>query len=251
MKKKSCRNRKRVLIKIYLVLISLFIVSLMFVYKAIDTNATNYENKAVFTKNDTKHSNNNSNLIVCIDPGHGGYDNGTKSSSGILEKDITLNVALEVGKILEENGIKVIYTRTSDSVQWPSNEKLDLRERVKISNDAKADIFVSIHCNGDKNASYKGVETWCRFPNSQGENLAKNIQKELTNANYTTDRGLKYESNRSLAVLKLNNSVSALVELGFLSNSSDAKFITSKVGQAQCSEALAKAILNYALTFEK
>lgn len=189
-------------------------------------------------------------LTVCLDPGHGGYDVGTKSSSGIYEKNVTLEIALKVGKILEKNNIKVIYTRNSDKVPWPSNEKEDLRTRAKISNDAKADLFVSIHCNGNTNSSYKGIETWCRFPNTEGEKFAKTIQKELSSYNYSSDRGIKYESEKSLAVLKFTDSVSALVELGFLTNSSDEKFITSESGKEKCAEAVVKAILSYGSSYK-
>ncbi|MFD3156943.1 N-acetylmuramoyl-L-alanine amidase [Haloimpatiens sp. FM7330] len=199
--------------------------------------------------NNKKSINNNINskFTVVIDPGHGGYDEGTKSLSGILEKDVTLKVALEVGKILKKNNINVIYTRTSDRVSWPANEKEDLRERVKISNEVRADLFVSIHCNGSENRSYYGIESWCRFPNTEGEKLAKSIQKQLLNLNYSVDRGLKYEADGSLAVLKLNKAVSVLIELGFLTNSSDEQYITSESGQAECAEAIADGILKYKL----
>lgn len=186
-------------------------------------------------------------ITVCIDPGHGGYDVGTKAFNGDYEKEISLDIALKVGKILEDNDINVVYTRFSDDVPWPSDEKLDLRHRVKLSKDSKADIFVSIHGNGSKNASYKGIETWCRFPNSEGEDLAKSIHKELVSLGYSSDRKIKYESEKSLAVLKLNETVQAavLVELGFLSNPEDAKYITSSQGKELCSKAIANGILSY------
>ena len=204
----------------------------------------------------TKYSNievskDSSQFVVCIDPGHGGYDVGAKRFMGVFEKDITLNVAITVGKILEKKNIKVIYTRTSDVVMWPSNEKEDLRKRIDVSNKANANLFISIHCNADSNRSLKGIETWCRFTNTDGEKLARNIQNELVFNNYSQDRGLKYESNGSLAVLKLNKSVSALVELGFLSNNADSKFITSESGQEKCGQAIAKGILNYKLDANK
>ena len=194
---------------------------------------------------------NTSDFIICIDAGHGGYDVGCKNSSNVFEKDVTLKIALKVGALLEKDGIKVLYTRTTDNVPWPSDNKLDLRARVKVSNEAKADAFVSIHCNFSTESSYHGVETWCRFPNSDGEKLAESIQNELGNSKYSTDRGLKYESNESLAVLKLNNSVSALIEIGFLSNSSDANFITSENGQDVCANSIVKGILNYKSSVKK
>lgn len=184
-------------------------------------------------------------FTVCIDPGHGGYDVGAKSISGIYEKEITLKVALNLGKVLEKQGIKVIYTRTNDAVPWPSNNKEDIKERVRISNENKADVFISIHCNVYNNDKVKGIETWCRTTNSEGENLAKVINTELKNLNYTDIRGIKYEKEKSLGVLRNNNATSVLVEIGYITNKADSKFLTSSQGQLKCGEALAKAILQY------
>ncbi len=80
-------------------------------------------------------------FMVCIDPGHGGAHPGT-SGKFTKEKDITLKVALKLGKIIEENAndIKVIYTRTTDKT-------LGLKERAELANNNHADIFVSIHAN--------------------------------------------------------------------------------------------------------
>jgi N-acetylmuramoyl-L-alanine amidase len=80
-------------------------------------------------------------FIVCIDPGHGGSQPGT-SGKFTKEKDITLKVALKLGKIIEENAgdIKVVYTRTTDKT-------LGLKERAQIANNNHADVFVSIHAN--------------------------------------------------------------------------------------------------------
>ncbi|WP_055666709.1 N-acetylmuramoyl-L-alanine amidase family protein [Desnuesiella massiliensis] len=250
------RNRKkRMLRKMTSKVILFLIIIVLFVFTSYQQHK---KNKLVTSnKNIENVSNSNkqqidseSNFTVCIDAGHGGYDKGTTSLSGIHEKDVTLEIALKLGKLLEKNNIKVIYTRNSDKVSWPSNEKEDLRERVKISNDAKADVFISIHGNGNTNTSFKGMETWCRFPNTEGEKLAKAIQKELSDYNYTSSRGIKYEAEKSLAVLRLNKSVSTLVELGFLTNSSDEKFITSESGQTKCAEALAKGILNYKASYK-
>ncbi len=183
--------------------------------------------------------------IVCIDAGHGGYDVGTMTESSIYEKDITIKVALEIGKILEQNQINVVYTRTSDEVPWPSNESDDLLKRIDISNSKNTDVFVSIHCNSFEDSSVKGVESWCRFPNSEGESLAKNIQNKLASVNYTTDRRIKYESDGEIRVIRLNNAVSTLVELGYLTNDSDTEFLLSTQGQAKCAKAIADGILEY------
>lgn len=190
-------------------------------------------------------------FIVCLDAGHGGYDIGCTSYTGIKEKDTTLKITLALGKRLENQGIKVIYTRTSDEVSWPSNEKQDIKERVKISNDSEADIFVSIHCNMIKDKKFKGFEIWCKNPNSQEENLAKEIKNEFLKLKYTDCEGIKYESQKSLGVLRTNNAPAVLVEIGYVSNKEDDKYINSNEGQKEIKEALEKAIINYRASLEK
>lgn len=84
---------------------------------------------------------------IVIDPGHGGQFHGA-SGKYSREQDVTLKVALLLGKAIEENlkDVKVIYTRTSDT-ELASSRSVDLRERINIANRAKADLLISIHCN--------------------------------------------------------------------------------------------------------
>jgi len=90
---------------------------------------------------------------VVLDAGHGGKDPGTMRGS-IKEKDIVLDVVLKIGKILEQNkDITVVYTRKTDVF-------IELRERANIANKAKANLFISVHCNGVKSAAAKGTETF-------------------------------------------------------------------------------------------
>ncbi|WP_396209599.1 N-acetylmuramoyl-L-alanine amidase [Flavobacterium sp.] len=90
---------------------------------------------------------------VVLDAGHGGKDPGTMRGT-IREKDIVLDVVLRLGKMLEQqSGVKVIYTRKTDVF-------IELRERAQIANKAKANLFVSVHCNGVKSPVAKGTETF-------------------------------------------------------------------------------------------
>ncbi|GAA4281812.1 N-acetylmuramoyl-L-alanine amidase family protein [Gaetbulibacter aestuarii] len=92
-------------------------------------------------------------FVVVLDAGHGGKDPGKPSKYGYKEKDIALKIALDVGEQLEKNpNIKVIYTRKTDTF-------IELRDRPKIANKAKADLFVSIHCNAHYSQAY-GTETY-------------------------------------------------------------------------------------------
>ena len=91
---------------------------------------------------------------VVIDPGHGGHDAGCHGASA-HEKHVTLAIAKKLGALIEKNipGTKVVYTRTTDVF-------IGLDERAAIANKAGADLFISIHCNANKNTAAYGTETW-------------------------------------------------------------------------------------------
>ena len=232
------KRRRELIFRLSLLLISIFILSIILLL-----NRKPYLNKKI-----TSITNNTNDIVICIDPGHGDWDTGAKGSSGSLEKNIVLDISLELGKLLEENGLKVVYTRTNDSLPWLDTANDSLRERIKISEVLKSDLFISIHCNSnydDKNA--KGVETWYKSKDENSKNLSLTIQEALVNLNYTEDRGIKTYTDKenALAVLELNSSISSLLELGFLSNSSDERYLNSEKGQEAITIAIRNAILNY------
>jgi N-acetylmuramoyl-L-alanine amidase len=91
---------------------------------------------------------------IVVDAGHGGHDSGTLGPDGIQEKDIVLDVALRVGKLLTQQlGADVIYTRDDDTF-------IPLETRTAIANKSQADLFLSIHANSSRDASARGVETY-------------------------------------------------------------------------------------------
>ncbi|MGL2967414.1 N-acetylmuramoyl-L-alanine amidase [Flavobacterium sp. XGLA_31] len=101
---------------------------------------------------------------VTLDAGHGDHDYGAVYN-GHIEKNITLAVVLKVGRILEKNsGVEVIYTRKTDQF-------IDLVERANIANRADSDIFVSIHCNANKNSAADGSETYVMGMSKNASNL--------------------------------------------------------------------------------
>lgn len=187
-------------------------------------------------------------FTVCIDPGHGDWDNGAEGTNGSKEKDIVLNIGLKLGTLLKDNDIKVVYTRASDSFSWAVTANDSLKERLKVSKVSKADLYISIHCNSDyDNLDSKGIETWYNPDSTEGQSFADIIQNHLSKLSYTSNRGLKYYENKedALAVLELNTTTSALVELGFLSNKEDEKYLTSEIGQKKCAISLFDAIIEY------
>ena len=91
---------------------------------------------------------------IVIDAGHGGHDSGTIGADGIEEKDVVLDVALRLGKLLRDRlGAEIVYTRSDDSF-------IPLETRTAIANKAQADLFISIHANSSSDPSARGVETY-------------------------------------------------------------------------------------------
>ena len=128
---------------------------------------------------------------ICIDAGHGGKDPGAIGSKG-YEKNVVLAVALKVGKLIENAypDIKVIYIRKKDVF-------VELRDRTRIANDNKADLFISIHANSldvksrPSNRNIKGAETFVLGTNSSEHNL-KVAMKENSVIHYEDDYSVKY-----------------------------------------------------------
>lgn len=181
--------------------------------------------------------------LVVLDAGHGGSDPGA-SGNGLKEKDINLAVTKEVGKILSDEGIRVAYTRNDDSF-------VALGDRPNIANMYNASIFVSIHCNSNISSSPSGTETYCYYPLSDPNlyiqkderyNLALRIQQEMIAALGLNNRGVK---QANFQVLRQTDMPSALVEMAFISNPSDAALLAQGSVQKQAAKAIAKGISDY------
>lgn len=174
----------------------------------------------------------NSQYVVYIDPGHGGYDPGTQGN-GIVEKDIVLNYGLRLKGKLEANGIKVIMSRTSDVY-------VSLEDRSKGANNVNPDIFISIHINSAGATSASGIETF--YKKDIDKPLAESIQNKLISYTGAVDRGAKWED---FHVVRETNMPASLVECGFLTNVNEANNLKSWNYQ----EKLINAILDGALDY--
>lgn len=162
----------------------------------------------------------NGKLNIVIDPGHGGKDSGAIAVDGYTyEKDLNLLVAENLMEKLNENSeINARITRTRD-------EYIKLLDRASVSNDNNADLFLSIHFNSSDNSSAKGIEVLyaseknIAIKDTVQKHFANCLQKALIRETGAVDRGIK--NTPAIIVLNKTKNVSALVELGFLSNESD------------------------------
>lgn len=183
-----------------------------------------------------------SKKILVLDAGHGGYDSGSMGSKGIMEKNITLAIALKVGVILKENNVDVVYTRESDDVSWPANEKQDLAARANISNNHQADLFISIHLNSFKQKSVNGTETFYSNGSLKGKEVAKLIHDQIIKDVGLRDRGIRGED---FSILRNVKAPTVLIELGYITNKNDETMLNNSFYQQKFAEAIAKGILNY------
>ena len=162
----------------------------------------------------------NGKLNIVIDPGHGGKDSGAVAVDGYTyEKDLNLLVAENLMEKLNENSeINARITRDRD-------EYIKLLDRASVSNDSNADLFLSIHFNSSDNSSAQGIEVLyaseknVKIKDTVQKHFASCLQKALIRETGAVDRGIK--NTPAIIVLNKTKNVSALVELGFLSNESD------------------------------
>ncbi|MFC6592622.1 N-acetylmuramoyl-L-alanine amidase [Deinococcus lacus] len=155
---------------------------------------------------------------VVLDPGHGGVDPGAVGA--VVEAEVVLEVAQRVRRLLEDAGVEVVMTRTTNR-ELNRDKATDLSLRAQMAQ-APAQLFVSIHANATQpgRAVYGyGIETWWNPNHPLSPRLARTLQDNMIQLTSATSRGLK--SGRSLAVLRQARTPAALVEIGFTSHPVD------------------------------
>jgi N-acetylmuramoyl-L-alanine amidase len=220
-------------------------------------------------------------FLVMIDPGHGGYDPGTQSSAGAVEKDLALQIATRLKAALEARGIRAEMTRSSDVF-------ISLAERTRIANRAGADLFVSIHLNSSPNTDTTGIEAY--YLNNTTDRATIRLARMenggadgygapgASNLNYIlTDLRQNYKASEAASVarmidaqtvadldaglgLKVNalgakmgpfyvlvgaHMPAVLVECGFMSNAGEATRLASADYQDVLASAVATAVAHY------
>lgn len=215
---------------------------------------------------------------VVIDAGHGGHDTGTIGPNGLMEKDLVLDIALRLGKLINQRlGATVVYTRADDTF-------IPLEQRTKIANDEKADLFISIHANSSPEPSATGVETYFFNLTSDASGLDLATRENATSASSISDLNdllhkavlqTKKEESREFAQdvqsalwtesIRMNSKSrdrgvrqapfvvligagmpSILAEVGFVSNPHDERLLKRSDERQRIAEALYKGISQYA-----
>jgi N-acetylmuramoyl-L-alanine amidase len=215
---------------------------------------------------------------IVIDAGHGGHDTGTIGPTGLMEKDICLDVALRLGKIIHQRlpGAEVVFTRSDDTF-------IPLEERTRIANESKADLFISIHANSSHDHAARGIETY--YLNLKGSpdamevasrenataqesihDLEDIVKKIARSEKIDESREFAADIQESLAkrIQKLNKTVkdrgvrkapfvvlvgadmpSILTEISFLSNPADERLLKNPEHRQRVAEGLYQGVANY------
>jgi N-acetylmuramoyl-L-alanine amidase len=213
---------------------------------------------------------------VVIDPGHGGHDTGAVGARGTREKDVALSISLQLRDLLAAEGLQVALTREGDSF-------VRLEDRAKLANEARGDLFISIHCNSARKRTLRGVETYTlntssdRYSirlaareNASSERGISDLQYILadlaTKANTEESSRLSAKVQQSLVThLRAKHSdvqdlgtkealfyvllgvrmPAILVEVSFLSNAGEEQRLSSKAYQRDVAAAIAAAVRDY------
>ena len=188
------------------------------------------------------------NKVIVIDAGHGGQDPGAQYG-GVNEKDINLDIALQLYKTLSSKGYKVLLTRDTDEdfflrgfVKGRLAKRAELNHRISIAKSNNADIFVSIHTNSFPQTSTYGMETFYRINSSPGKSLAEHIQSQLDNLQKDHKRIAKTGDYYLINQTKMP---SVIVEVGFISNSRERNMLGKDSYKDSISNAIASGIDNY------
>lgn len=176
---------------------------------------------------------------IMLDAGHGQSDPGAVGPTRLKEKDAALALTRRIGKLLDEQGVEVSYTRTDDNRLVDSSSAKDLRARADKANKEQVDYFVSIHHNSAAAPAAHGAETYVVAKGGRAEQLAKRVQAKLTSATGLTDRGVK---TANLAMLRETDMPAVLVEVGFISNPGEEALLRSEDFLDTAAEAIAKAV---------
>jgi N-acetylmuramoyl-L-alanine amidase len=214
---------------------------------------------------------------IVIDPGHGGHDTGTIGPNGLLEKDVALDVAKRLGRLLEARlGAEVIYTRHDDTF-------IPLETRTAIANRERADLFISIHANSSRDADARGVETYyLNFTSSpealevaarenavseksihelqdlvkkialkekidESREFAGDVQQSLYGGLSLNNSGIRNRGIKKAPFIVLigANMPSILAEISFVSNPTDARKLETSEHRQRIAESLYRGVSKY------
>ncbi len=188
--------------------------------------------------------------IVVIDAGHGGEDCGAVGRNGVLEKDLNLQIAQKLERLLLANGIQTVMTRSEDVLLYDKNSDYhgqkkvqDLATRKSIAEQYENTVFISIHMNSFPQSQYDGLQVYYSPHHTASQQLARDIQtltqKTLQPSNHRTVKS----AGENIYLLNQLTCPAVLVECGFLSNREECERLIDERYQQQLALVIALSVL--------
>lgn len=174
-------------------------------------------------------------VFIGIDPGHGGNNTGATGPEGTREKDINLSVGQKLAEASRRNNIEFVLTRTTDKT-------VSLYERSNLFNEKMVELAVSIHCNGSSYSSEDYVSTFIIARGGNAEIAAVKVQRQLVSATDWEDGGVRV---KNLHILRETNMPAILVEMGFITNPEQEKWLSEPDNQTTLAEEICRGISDY------
>jgi N-acetylmuramoyl-L-alanine amidase len=168
--------------------------------------------------------------VVIVDAGHGGFDRGGIAGQRVPEKTLALDVALRLRSLLQASGYRVVMTRESDVF-------VPLGTRVAIANQYRNGIFVCIHFNATRRSGANGIETY--FYSRDSLTLASAIHYHVAGGAPSSNRGVR---RRGFFVLRKTRIPAVLVECGFLTNPTEARYAQTAAYRQKLAEEIARGV---------
>lgn len=182
---------------------------------------------------------------ILLDPGHGGVDGGARSASGLLEKEVNLQIALKIREQLRQSGLPTIMTRETDTDLSPfipgrrGRHLRDLTARVEKARQNKSLFIVSIHCDWSTSRQQRGAVVFFNAQSSRGRMLALSVQEELNKAQKHPQKA----APGNYFILRQPGIEGILIEVGFLSHPEEAALLQDPSYQWELALAIAAGIL--------
>lgn len=185
---------------------------------------------------------------ILIDPGHGGMDPGMIGIDEIQEKDINLEIALELKSRLEEEGFLVLLTREEDCGLYDDDcrqkKAQDMQRRVERIRSELPDLAISIHQNSYEEPNVCGPQVFYYIDSSEGKKAAEQVQKELNGISNVL-RAREIKGNKTYYLLKRSPQVTLIIECGFLTNPEEAELLQTEEYQKAIAVAIKRGICSY------
>lgn len=212
---------------------------------AVDAQAGTQE--ALTSESGTLKSDTDGYTIV-IDPGHGGVDPGMLGVNNTVEKELNLAVSYMLKEELENQGMTVVLTRTTDDglyLETDKNKKIaDMKKRCEIITESDAQMVVSIHQNSFSDSNVCGAQVFYYKHSEKGKQLAQCIQDSMKN-NLDETNNRRVKANDSYYMLIHTPCPTVIVECGFITNYDEAELLVSEEYQKKVSKAIAEGVMEY------